>query len=383
MLNATFRLVPVVVALCASSTTASAQKLWIIDSNSGAGFDYTDFPTIAPPIASGDGLLVRNGTYNNDLLIDGYGLTVFAENGAVVSITGTVTVQNVGAGDTVVIEGLHSQQSSPTGHLIQNNSGSVWIEDCTLEAQTDGVTVTNSDHVVVNRCTIFGGADGLSVDSPRVTIWETSATALDQTATGAHGGAGLAIGPSGDVLAAGCAFAGGDGGPGGPGCLPPGLGGNGVTTSSGAAFEYWDVGLSAGIGGAYQPGCTGAPIDGKLKVGPGTEHPFSSLWIEDVGPATFGSSMQFNVDGVVGTGFDTFVWFQTCHKLTTLPVVGRILVCELGAGPNGNVPATFYYPVSASAAGSAEVVVAFVQPGYFDSGLFPTGGPTAAIFHKP
>ena len=236
-------------------------------------------------------------------------LTIIAEEGVLVRCK-RPTIRDLGPNDRVVIRGIQFERAIPAQGApnirLENNQGTVWLEDCVFRISTeifqplisvppivsdpavevigpiDGVPGT----VTFVRCDIQGtdGATdlspssisygfqmtagvGLYVERAFVALWDCQVTG----GTGQPGGIpwGLPGGPGGDAVtmdggflfASNCTVAGGDGGfgiPAGGGlpCVRGGDGGSGVVLT-GASSEMIATTRSGGAPGAPGGTCPG------------------------------------------------------------------------------------------------------------------------------
>lgn len=186
-----------------------------------AGAPYATIADAVAASADGDTILVRSGSYAGFSLI-GRGVDVVAEAGAVVQVTGTVTVSNLASGDRVVLSNLISTR----GLVVMQNAGEVRVQECTFRGTPatglgcswspnagPGVLVqSNLGGVALVRCLVTGGQGG---GNPCCTC---------QDNPGSDGGAGLRI-AGGEVALFECVVEGGRGGEAGG---PAGDGGTAV-----------------------------------------------------------------------------------------------------------------------------------------------------------
>jgi hypothetical protein len=239
----------------------SARATIVVDA--GGGGDVT---TLAAAIAAAQDRelsLVKSAADavpgSGHFVVDGKSLSIVADVGADVTLT-TLTVRNVPAGQQVVLRGLTIDQSpdptpKSTGSLrVEGPGGTVWVEDCTIDAGKGGVltglgvffypagpgvVASGGATVLLERCTLRGG-EGLDKGSFLADKWNggPGATAVraqdsrvvlhDCTLRGgdggdgehlffpaffpANGGAGLTVTGTSLAHVAGCEVRGGDNG---------------------------------------------------------------------------------------------------------------------------------------------------------------------------
>lgn len=278
---------------CSLATLAQAGGVRILQ-QPGLGV----FPTMQPAVdASLDGqtLLVANGSYGGDVVIDGKGLRVLAVQTGGAQINGTVEVRNLASGQTVVLSGLTAVGASAFGASkpglkLSNDAGHVRLQSCTFTggvgasgSPTGGLGGHGADasacaHVVFADCTLTGGEgfEDLNCECKSgrggdgVHLVDSSLAFYDCTVHGGEGGGNFAqAGDGGDgawvdnngVFASGTSFTGGDGGYGydwdeGRG----GDGGDGVHLIA-AQAQLLDDTLAGGAGGTSgaSPSWNGQP----------------------------------------------------------------------------------------------------------------------------
>src|SRR6187549_2477204 len=96
--------------------------------------------TIAAAVAAasdGDLVLVRSGTYAG-FVVDDKALVIAIDVGALVTIEGTIAVEHLSAGKTVVladlvVHGPASAQGSGPALTLSNDAGRVRVEGCELD----------------------------------------------------------------------------------------------------------------------------------------------------------------------------------------------------------------------------------------------------------
>ena len=149
---------------------ASAGDVLVVDDDGGVGVGFVDLQAAVDAAGEGDVILVRGGTYSG-FIVDGKALTVQADTGATVDVASpssvSVNVVNLGAGQSVVLRGLHVeggslgieppfQQSYRAGFSATDNAGSVWVEDCRIRGTAGGAVVRDSASVAFVRSRLRG-----------------------------------------------------------------------------------------------------------------------------------------------------------------------------------------------------------------------------------
>ena len=272
-----------------ATAAAAAGQVHVVDDDGGA--DFTTLEAAVAAAADGDLVLVKSGSYDG-FTIDGKELVVTADQGELVGIEGTVTVQNLAADQCVELRGLvvfgtlafFGVEEALT---LQDNAGRVWVEDCTAQSaglmvsgKVPTVSVTACASVAFARCTLLGwngsgaedGGDALCATDSQVWIYDSTLTGGQSGSIQIIPGIAAKTGGSGLRLTDGFAFASGTdfaGGPGGPGsslfgqCSDGGNGGDGATLEGPAPeLHHLDSTFTAGAPG--QPGSGDPPCSAGL-----------------------------------------------------------------------------------------------------------------------
>lgn len=240
-------------ALLAGTRLARAGVIVV---NASGGGHHTDLPAAILAASDGDVLLVKAGTYSG-FTIQNKAVDVVADSGTTPVITGSVTIRDLAATQTVTLTGLKVQPAaSMTGTTpalyLFGNTGAVRLQGvdvrgfdrpgCSVTQGQRGLYVQTSSDVFVVRSSIRGGRG-----------------AQDFGYSG-EGGEGLWTIQS-SVALYDCSVTGGPGGDVDPGCgaFVYGYGGNGGDgfRSSDAAFFGSGCSIVGGDGGA-----SGAPPPG-------------------------------------------------------------------------------------------------------------------------
>lgn len=259
----------------------------------------------------GDVILVRSFVSQN-VVVTGKGVSIVADGPAHMAWGGTIDIQNVPAGSTMLVAGF---DFSSLPLRVTGCSGAVRLQDVravnpsSFPAYSGSVVeCSNSTDVALTRCTITGASSSLSgfpppfgVQNEGVRVQSSTVAIHDSIITGGNGHAGtLLMGPTpldgGDgsmallvfgssvVFASGSTFQGGAGGNGADGTIPPptcvttnnyptfgGYGGDAVWIEGGSSGSGAGNALIGGNGGqngvtqcaptpTYSP--SGAPFSG-------------------------------------------------------------------------------------------------------------------------
>ncbi|HEV8111170.1 MAG TPA: hypothetical protein VGR31_00190 [Planctomycetota bacterium] len=179
----------------------------------GGGGAYSDIQPAVDAARDGDAVLVRTGTYSGFTIPD-KSLVVVADAGATVDVQGSVRVDGLAAGHSVLVAGIvvHGPSSQPPASgafTASHDAGVLRLEDCTILG-ANGVSTTPARAAVVLdadadvgfvACTLQGGAGDRDAADPR---------------DGASGESALSA-RSSSVAVYDCVFRGGSGGDGGLG----------------------------------------------------------------------------------------------------------------------------------------------------------------------
>ncbi|QDU83273.1 hypothetical protein Pla163_03710 [Planctomycetes bacterium Pla163] len=317
------------VAPLATAGEAAAQTVWVVDAFGGAGSHFTTISDGVAGAADGDTLLVRDGHYFENVVLDDRDLSIVADTTSWVVVYG-FEVRNLSAGRAVLINGIETApRTIESGYSLRivDCAGPVLIEECVLGSgeQTNptsgsgGKFVERSTDVTFARCIlepeVFLVVPTLVLRESRVALFECWATGREgsppalfgapQSGTPAveliesiatlsacrlTGGAGsYGLGPFGTCS---------DGGDGAPALR---LGG--VTPSTATTIDCEFV---PGAGGQVDPTCpTNVPgVDGsQVEILNGTHTPTGTLapLYRLVTPLRSGELLNFDLSGVPGS----------------------------------------------------------------------------------
>jgi hypothetical protein len=409
------------VLLCGAPSSAG---VLVVDGSGAPGTDFTSLQSAIDAAASGDVLLVRTGNYGG-ITVDGKGLTIVADEGATVNLgpdfLSESIVQNVPAGQTVALRGLHFDCFWPVsgGQLFVGNTltvrdcaGAVWVEDCTVIQGRSSVRVVESADVTLVGCTLTGFGGGVNPGGAACEVAGATVSLVGCTLTGGQGqnaanssfppllkpaspgGHGLSVqnaSTAGAVTLMACTAQGGPGGnpfTNGLFCEGPKNGGDGVRVGDfGGATPVVRHVDSVLLGGA-----AGAPIECTTPANPGVPLSVTSgIAFEMAGqtplltsatPTREGGAVSLTIDGQAGDSAlllvsalpgGAFVF----SKHGDLLLGGAVLVIPLAALPvSGQLSLTATLPELGP---GLEGVVVYVQAATCAAGDCTLGSGTALV----
>ncbi len=256
----------------------------------GTGGDYPDIQSAVDASADGDVVLVRSGNYPG-FLIDGKSISVVADTNDEVALLSSVNVGNIGAGQTVVLAGLHVIALPAQTYACFSayaSSGSVRLQSCRLGEPTmlrgQGASFTQCGDVALVGCIlrgcdgydpIYGGGPGgaaLSAQGGRTALYDCTLVGgrgqdgYDGSgAFGGDGGDGCDLSLNASLFASGTTFQGRDGGRGSneTDCFDlagdGGNGGDGIRSTGPVLVGFFDCVKVAGAGGTGGAGGSCGP----------------------------------------------------------------------------------------------------------------------------
>ena len=232
-------------------TLPAAADILIVDP-SGAG-NYFNIQPAVDAAEDGDTILIKTGTYQEAVVVDGKGLTLQADVGADVLIQGGLRIINSLPGQVNVVADLRVEGAAPylfgvdtAGLFVEDNQGPVTARNCELigapgnwtstsgcspvgsgDGFTGAALLDSSGEIALIDCLVLGGAgDGYTTNCYEV--------------PGEDGGIGIHVRDS-QVSLCGTTAAGGLGGPGGE------YGGNGGD----ALFVAGPLAVVQSVNGTY------------------------------------------------------------------------------------------------------------------------------------
>ena len=291
------------------------------------GGDFTTLVAAIDAAKSGDVILIASDLISSSIVgfdLDGKGLSLIGlgtrpairSNGF--KCSSNLIVSNLPEGETVVIRNLTIEAGcTPSGPgvigtvQLENNQGTVWIEDCELRLLSGGgtaagITATDCDDVVVIRTLVAGPDNSATIFSTRRSALyarDSNVHAFESSFIGTRGPRGLGSVPprqgaagadifiNSFVFASDCQFQGGDGGNSGAATCSPGAdGGDGALIGFGCQVEVLNSTFSAGGPGLSGPGTCATGLSGADLSNQGTlvtlNAPTRTYAVEDaiVGP---------------------------------------------------------------------------------------------------
>ena len=283
----------------------------IVDASGGG--DMVDITTALALAQDGDLVLVRPGTYTEDLLLDGLSVSIVAQHKGTALVEGRIVIRSLSSTQPVLLHGLRFE--GVTDPLLdaqrstleaEGLAGELTVAHCVFigapaadstqafdpvggtGAHLDGVlrfsargsVFQGGDGVDELSCTDGDGGDGLQLESSRGALWGCRleggagmSCSFDFGDGPGEGGAGLHAEGS-DLFLSGCTSTGGAGGINGDSLpLPGGDGGHGANTDALARLFIVDTASTGGAGGSSFAGPNGA--DGQPYVGAGLVRPLT------------------------------------------------------------------------------------------------------------
>lgn len=302
-MNETLRRLRLSVPLAAALTGAVHAGEIIVD-RSGAG-NTLDIASALALAQDGDLILVRPGTYREDLLLDGLSVSIVAQQEGTAVVEGRVVIRSISTHQPVLLHGLRFEGVSDPALDTQlptleglDLDGQLTVARCAFVGAPaadstqafdpvggagarleDALRFTarasiflGGDGVDELNCTDGDGGDGLQLESSRAALWGCElgggggmSCTFDPGDGPGEGGVGLRAEGS-RIFLSGCAMDGGTGGENGDFIpLPGGDGGNGATTDALTRLILVDTTSAGGGGGgsfAGPPGASGLPFAG-------------------------------------------------------------------------------------------------------------------------
>jgi hypothetical protein len=150
--------------------------------------------------SEGDVILVHAGTYPG-FTVAAKSLVITANAGEDV-VVGSVFVQDLGAGQSLTLQGLRIQGIEDFALQASDSAGAVWIEDCELEGHESSspwspgrgaLMASGCASVVLRRSTFVGGFGGLLSGGPggdALVLRESTVAVFSCSIEGGYGGFG-------------------------------------------------------------------------------------------------------------------------------------------------------------------------------------------------
>lgn len=394
-------------ALLSISAAASAQgAVWVVDDDGGPGVAFTSIQSAVDAAANGDTVLVKDGTYDEQVRVFSKELAIVAEQGATVLVLRGIRVQGLPPSGGLLLRGLEVP-GSPTqpfadALVVSSSQGPVWVEDCTLRGShvfssaAAGAFLVDASSVTFLRCTLRGGTgvsetggparggDGVQLVGGAAHLHGCVLEGHDAT-QGSGGGFGFPLqvpGGSGAYVTDGLLFASGSNFTGGKGadgfqsvfgCAVGSDGGAGIwLASAGATAQLLDSSSSGGPGGAPFGACAGGAtgpatlvMGGTLTVLPGSHHGLvaaSPVREGQASAATFTGEAGELVFLALGTapepGLLSPAWSGVLHVDG-----GSSLVLFLGVMPAGGTLS--FLPTAGQLAPGLLATTLYLQPAFF------------------
>lgn len=361
-------------------------RLWIVAPTQG---NFTDIQSAVNAASDSDTILVRGGSYAG-YTIDAKALTVVGDTGArhfLQQASVVVAVKNTRPGQSVVIRGFTGDATIS----VESCQGPVTLQSLSLSTYSQvrgSCDAVDSRAVTVVDCQFshFGFGTVFGARGSNVYAYGSRFQSTSQGIIGASGGsAGGVVG--GTLIAEGCAFIPGEGGPGwakGVACaIPPGNGGNGLYIDPTANVELYSCRVEVGLPGRpafpCPPGQFGQPFPGALpRVESNSTFPSINT------PALHQTSQPGNIDVFGPPG--AFAWLALglgqspnlntpCSRMFYVDTQTLALVLLGGLSSSGSL-AVRIPPLAGLA---AEAVTLFVQPGTLTVTNCTAGRPNAMV----
>jgi predicted outer membrane repeat protein len=189
--------------------------------------DYNDIQSAIDSAHNGNTVIVRDGTYYENIIFNGKAITLQSENGSATTIidgsdTDRVVVFNSGEGPNSIIRGFtvrNGRANSPTsfghgGGIYCQNASSPTIEECVItnnNAANDGggMACVDSSSPIITNCefnantAIYGGGIFVYTNSSPAFV---NCTFTDNEATGVGSGGGMHCDQSSSPFLQDCVF---------------------------------------------------------------------------------------------------------------------------------------------------------------------------------
>ena len=262
---------PALMAGLLLATPLAAEDVHVVDASGGSGADFITIQAAIDAAAGGDIVLVRPGTYVEDVVIDGKSLTLIGDAASQEDVVvANLLVRNVGSGDAVAIRRLLLEGGSvieAASLRIEDCEGAVWVEEVRVDGPprpfvSGGVRTLNGRDVSFIRCT-FNPAFNLSQATVHAT-W-SKVQMFETTVIGRSGADGPLVTEAGEeaitlqssqLYLYGSTVTGGRGGDGIGTCGPGSTGGDGIRMVESYPWVYrFESEVNGGAGGSATGSC--------------------------------------------------------------------------------------------------------------------------------
>ena len=266
-----------VVAFLAVATVSFAQSVFVVDASGGPGSTHTTISAAIAAAQDGDMVLIRDGVYPEDLVVDGKGLRIEGDAGAHVRVD-NIRIENLGPNQVASVGGLSSNgldSKSGPNILLSNNQGAVWLQVSSEADRGIIATIQDCDDVVLHGMSLVPTfpinsrcVGGVCYDAV-LTIERSTVSIFDSVVIGLMGddifmpnGTIGALTIDSAVWILGTTIQGGNGA---DGCCgtPAGWGGAGLELRGTSDVDLVSASLSGGLGGLGYggPGQPGPPLN--------------------------------------------------------------------------------------------------------------------------
>ncbi len=190
------RLISAALLSCAPLYAQSA-KVWVIDDDGGPGVHFMNLHEATAAASDGDILLVKSGVYTpfvnffefHPIDVDGKGMSIFAEPGAILSgySPSGIKFKNLTTAQRMVVRGFKLQDS---GLAAGNIAGGLWLEELAVDpvSGVGSLDVAICAQAMINRCALRGASpfDWIST-TPAISANMSSLHAFDCALEGGSG----------------------------------------------------------------------------------------------------------------------------------------------------------------------------------------------------
>ena len=396
------RILPLAWLLLACLPT-SAQQLWIVDDQPGPQVDFLVIQDAVDAAGPADVIVVQSGTYDS-FIVDGKSALVTGDG--LVQVR-SCRVRNLGAGDSVVLQGLsfYPQNTSGFSVHLSSSAGTLLIDDCELRsgfsfasAYQAALIAEDSGSVVISHSTLSGQigsypGEGVHAIGPCAIALYGSTVLAGNGMWETSGRNAITYGDGTSLHIVGCDLKGGDGGwtdieswgwcsyPGGGGWIL----GSGFFNPTMPPQLYWaDNVATPGLGGDSYCGDTSPP--GQVAVWP--QFVLVSEAQEQVGltllsPISDTDAVQLTLKGKAGAsvflavaGDPDFLELPGLPGLLFADPTSAMLLPLGSSGPNGIVNQVWPAPLDLPPGMGLSLVL---QGVFLDAAGIDLGSPAALV----